>query len=282
MKGQIAIDYIGGASIFFVAVLFVVLSVLSGIPEYSAGVTANRMELTGWSVTSTILNTPGYWEDAGADEEGENWEDKIGSSPDTVKSVGVAGRSGLKMDKIEALMGMDYQALKTLLGLELDFQLRISLFPVVRMSGEEYGKNGLPSDYPDITEPSYDESEGSVTGVRFGGISFNDEKHKFLAVAHEGVYDTIWASDDWDFSSADRIGPGEHKDLLDGMPDQVLNVTTTGSGLSLSEGEQFMLRYPAGVVGEPVPTIADESLEIKRFGTVNRTPVRMAMEVYDR
>lgn len=263
-KGQISIDYIGGAVIFFVSVLFIVTGVLNTVPEYSENVLKNRLEVRGWSLSTVLLSTPGYWE--GEDDSGTEWT----SHTEDLKSVGLAENSedSVSREKVVALDKVSYTRLKNIFGTSFDFNIDFTEYMVVKTESEDVSEM-------DVTVPP-----GET--YHFGSRKVDGKGFYFLVLGQDNY--NVSVSEDSDFTDKDdgdidvTINESGVVDFGEEMRQYTLDIPS--SGVYESDGEMVVFKTSLQRVGRRLPPDPGEVVSIRRFSNVGNSILRMDMRLW--
>lgn len=273
MKGQISIEYTGGALLFFSSILFVVAGVLGTLPQFTDAIDENSIETQIWASTALLLSDSGQWESD--TRTGPDWHNHV----ENTTQLGLVGQDGdLSRDKIRELVSMDYEDVKLLLRTEKDFNIRFTEFSIIDTadSFEKYDPQGKIGQV--ITEPATDSYDNANDTVRYGSISANGAEKHVLVTAHQGNFDTIYISEDWDFTDATRLGPTGNQVLsFDGRR---YRLSVPDSGLFASDGKTVVLTRPLGNVGTRTPAAEATVVTARRFGNIGSNPVRIDVEMW--
>ncbi len=253
--GQISIDYMAGAMVFFGAIIILITSVMSAVPEVQENRNLDDLQMVSLSASEVLMNNPGYWaEDATTN--GTDWHQV---DPVFIETLGIqhSNRTGVKTDKITAMQQMDYAEIQSVLSMERDFNARFTVMLYIDTSN-----TFIQGEAPDhIVEPAY--PPDTEDRIHYGTENIDGTTYHFLTAASDGWYNEIWISTDWDFSDAD------HYDLSDTQIltiDQNTYVTNIGD-TQISDGNLIILRRQLGTIGTAPPEHTDNVIRVDRFDT---------------
>ncbi len=267
--GQISIDYMAGAMVFFGAVVILISSVMSAVPQVQNVRNTNDLQLVGLSVSEVIMNDPGYWQNGTAN--GTAWHT---ADPGSVTTIGLQepGRTGLNTEKITALQQMNYSQIQRILATERDFSARFTEYLYIDTS--HTFTQGNPPPY--ITEPAY--SPGTASQLQYGSRVIDGTHYYFLLANTQGWYNQIWISTNWDFSSA------THYDLAQ---TQLVTINENSYLINLgdaqtSNGKLVVLRKQLGRAGTVPPQHVEDIIELKRVAVTadDRNVIRGVFQVW--
>ncbi len=273
MKGQISIEYTGGALLFFSSILFVVAGVLGTLPQFTSAIEENSIETQVWASTAVLLSDTGQW--ASDTRTGPDWHNHL----ENTTQLGLVGQDGdLSRDKIRKIVSMDYKDVKLLLQIDKDFNIEFTEFSIID-TASSFEKNDPGGKIGQvITEPTTDSYDDANDTVRYGSITANGAEKRVLVTAHQGTYDTIYISEDWDFTDAIRLGPAGNQILsFDGRR---YRLSVPDSGIFASDGKTVVLSRPLGNVGTRTPAAESTVVTARRFGNIGPNPVRIDVEMW--
>lgn len=266
-KGQISIDYAGGALVFFVSLIFVVTGMLGTIPQFSEAVTADRLETIGWSLSTQLLEQPGYWQDGSQNR--TDWQNA--PDPSMIQSLGLAApNSGISSAKVDVMQDMNYTTIKNIVNINDDFTLDLTAYMVVTTTRTfEKGSSpwALDGDFA---------WEGNSDQAWYGATMENGVSQYFM-IDRDPEY-TIYASSTRDFADYTTVAPGEAKIRDFGDQSYILEHST--SGVAQAEGRQLVLERQLGRIGERTPPEEAQTVNIVRYSHIDQNPVRIQMEVW--
>ncbi|MDY6776892.1 MAG: hypothetical protein SVQ76_02190 [Candidatus Nanohaloarchaea archaeon] len=268
MKGQISIDYLAGAMIFFGSLIFLVSQMMTSIPQFSQAQQVDELELTAWSVSEILLEDRGHWSIGGSS--GTDWQDHMGG----VEVLGLKGKEHLSREKINALLSMSKDRIRSLLGIEE--KINIQVREVVDVDTyHSFQQGGAPAF---MTEPSY--SDYTASEIHYGSHRFGGEKRYFLLMKNTstGWYDNLSVSTDWDFSDPET----EFYDLTDtqylAIGDRTYVVQAGNTGIS--DGKLLVLTRELGRVGYVPSRQVENIVSIQRYGAMSGNIVEVVVRVW--
>lgn len=127
-NGQLSIDYIAGAIVFFGAIIVLISGVLNTVPQFQNTHAVNDLELTGWGLSEVVMSDTGYWQNVTGN--GTDWH-TAPASDTVVTGLQAAGGDGVSLNKVDALRNMDYSTLQNVLGTQQDFTITFTRFTPV-------------------------------------------------------------------------------------------------------------------------------------------------------
>ncbi len=249
-------------------------SALNTLPQFSQGIETNSLEISAWTTSSTLISTKGYWQNGS--RQGTDWHNHL-SSPDDIASIGLATAEGdLDREKIRALLNISYQRMKQLLKTENDFMIDFTEFPVVDTS-KSFVKGGSPAKAEDFSPPTTSRYEDANSTIHYGAIQIAGDERFFLVTSH-GTYDTVYTSENWNFSDSDPVDTSESVPLEFGRREYLLRPIS--AGISTSGGEVVALERELGVIGRRPTGAVEEIVNVRRFSNIDEHPVRIDFEVW--
>jgi len=273
VKGQISIEYTGGALLFFSSILFVVAGVLGTLPQFTDAIDENSIETQIWASTALLLSNTGQWESD--TQSGPDWHNHV----ENTTQLGLISQDGdLSRDKIRELVSMDYTDAKLLLQTEKDFNIQFTEFSIIETASsfEKDDPSGKVADV--ITEPTRSRYDDANETIRYGSIRANGAQKHVLVTAHQGNYDTVYISEDWDFTDATVFGPTGNQILsFDGRR---YRLSVPDSGIFASDGTTVVLTRPLGNVGTRTPAAEATVVTARRFSNIGPNPVRIDVEMW--
>lgn len=282
MKGQIYIDYMGGALLFFISIIFIVTSALGTVPEFSQGIEQNQLELTAWSVSTHLVERSGFWR-SGSDS-GTDWHRHMDGFLDENISIGLASEQGLDRAKVNTLLEEPYLKIKRIIGVEKDFNMEVREFAFVDTHKSFTKPSGSPvEDYLGVPSsqfkpPSTDSYDSSDSEVHYGSISIKSDEKRFLAVSHDGTYDEAYYSDNWNFSNSEGLGLGDSRIIE--FDDRSYRFNGRDSGIVASDGKTIGLSRIMGRLGRRPSEQSDNVIEVDRFSNIGENPVKIEMQFW--
>ncbi len=226
MKGQINLEFLVAAFIYLIAIgsLFTVGS--EALPDFSKTTGRAALNLEARQITTQMLTTSGrYSMPSGTGSDWEENSNRIVHATDFgLAEESPSGPKFLELDrwKIHSLRtfnpvtGSDeyfnYSQFKNLTG--ADNQYRFNFVGTPLLETPSHFKRCSSPNF--ITEPtpcnpdngfSYYEKSGNT--VHYGSEVLNGSTVRFLVTSHDGKYDTLYVSYDWDFSTASYYNQGD-------------------------------------------------------------------------
>lgn len=267
-SGQISIDYVAGALVFFGALIVLVSSVINAVPQIEDAQQLNDLELTGWAASEVLLKDEGYWQNATAS--GTDWHTHVSDA--TVLGLSTGERRHISRDKLQALRNMDYQAMRNTMGTDVEFSIEFT--EIIHVDTyQRYRRSDPPSH---ITEPSY--PLGTQTRIHYGSRTINGTPYYVLLANTAGWYNMLWISDDWDFTDGetDRYNLTQDGSVtLDG--DTYL--VDIGSS-QVSDGKLLLLKRSLGRTGTVPGDGVTDIVEIERYGVLDGNIVQLVMQLW--
>jgi len=274
MKAQVSYEFVGGAILFFTALTIVVSLIFTQFPVFSRSARVNRLYQQAWSVSNSLVNHKGYWEDGLLN--GTNWQ----IDPSDVRSLGLAASNRvLDQNKVEELASgsLSYDNITDLLGTDNDLWINITEYVVVD-SYRSYRKSGSVPGY--ITPPSGSSQYTNAKQlIHYGNDSINGESVSFLVARLGDSYDYVWTSKgDWDFSaSSESFNLTDQGVLTVNGDDYVFNNKTTETGDST--GRLILLEHDLANVGKYNP-VGETSVVVKRYATLKDNIAEIKVELW--
>lgn len=267
-KAQISIDYIGGAIVFFIAILFIVTTTLNVVPRFSDNLEHNRLQVTGWTISTTLLDTPGYWEND--DEDGEDWYEYIfegSGNQENLKSIGLEDMEtgGLDRDKIESLGTLiDYTDMREIMSTDFEFHIDFTEYVIIDTS-----KDG-------------DSDEEPEPGGSWGYEIIRGEGYYFYVVEETDGYTVhVGEEDGQGIDFFEEVEQGESVILELGEDDEEFLLDVTSGGILKSGGDLLVLEKDLRSVGRDIHLSADEMVNIRRFSNIDDNIVRIDMRIWE-
>jgi len=203
MKGQSTIEFLG-TSIMFIALLGSILMVASdSIPRFDDEVQEASMNMELHSLTTQMLTQPG------STPSSSNWE----KNPDNIQTLGLADKRGeVQRSKIGALdessdnpSNLNYTEFRQVTDIENQYRFVFTWYPTIQ-TYKTFTRSRPPSK---ILEPTADEYSNSDNTIHYGTAFINGQEMKFIVTAHDGVFDTVYISENWNFGTSQRAQRGE-------------------------------------------------------------------------
>lgn len=267
MQGQISIDYLAGAMIFFGALVLLVSNVMTTLPEFSEAQRVDQLQLSAWAASEVMVNDRGYWDDGSAN--GTSWQDNV----DHVRIAGLEGPDGeLSMAKIEAMLSMDDDTLQD--ALATDRSIAVSFREVVPVDTHRTFEQGNEPGF--ITEPSYDPRAADT--VHYGVTEVHGTQLHVLLTDVVGWYNHVYISRDWDFTNVNT----ETFNLTETSYLQLTERTyTMRSGhTELSEGRMLLMSSDLGRTGPVPPQQVVDIVTVDRYGVVDGNVMEVSVQAW--
>lgn len=208
MKGQFTLEYIGAAVFFLLTVLGVAAMGAGEIPQFREDVKVASLNLEARAVTEMMLSNPGYHSYGSG---GTEWERNVGTISHVTQFGIASDYLVVEKDKLENLSStgvaqFNYTQFKEVTGVENNYRFNFTWMPIVETPGSFIRGDpaGPVDEEPDTA--SYSKAENRV---HYGTLRIYGSIHKFLVTAHNGVYDTLYHSADWDFLYSQPHSPGD-------------------------------------------------------------------------
>lgn len=188
----------------FIALLGSILVVASdSIPRFSDEVQEAEMNLEMRALTNKLLTQPGSTPGS------TNWE----QNPENADTVGLSDKRGeVEREKIKALNDtqntastLNYTEFRDLTGIENQYRFVFTWYPVIQ-THKTFTRTESPSR---ILEPTTPEYTNAGNTVHYGSAFINGQMRYFIVTSHDGIYDTVYISDNWNFGSSQRAFRGE-------------------------------------------------------------------------
>mgnify|MGYP006269095619 CR=1 FL=1 len=219
-KGQINLEFLAAAG-FYILALGTVITAGSGIlPQYSQEADRSTLNLEARSLTDQLMTETGSHTYSGG---GSNWE----ATQDTIQNAESIGLASdflvIERDKINALstvsvngQKLNYTKFKDVTGVQNQYRFEFIWMPTVQ-TNKSFTRTDPPSN-PAITEPEFSSYASADNRVHYGEVTLEAASYKFLVTSHNGVYDRVYISDDWNFRFEDPYGVDEN---IPGAPFQI-------------------------------------------------------------
>jgi len=128
-----------------------------------------------------------------------------------------SGHLELERDKITQLRTVNprssstnyfnYSQFRDVTDADNQYRFEFTWMPIVDTHRSFLRGNG-GDESPIITEPDSDYYDRAENEIHFGEKSLGGNRHYFLITAYDGVYNTTYVSDDWNFDdSTSTVGP---------------------------------------------------------------------------
>jgi len=205
-KGQATIEFLAAMILFLIVIISSVTLISGDIPEFRDDLKESNKNLEIYSLTQRILTTPGYHNNQSG---GTEWEDNIRST----QEMGLATEHlVLEKEKIDALQTtgknkFNYTQFRNLNDLNNQYNFEFTWYPIVETSNSftrEYSPGFITG--PEETDSDYNNAENRV---HYGTFTINSNNYRFLVTAHNGVYDTVRISPNWNFEAKTKLNIGD-------------------------------------------------------------------------
>lgn len=203
MKGQATIEFLASIFLFLLALL-TALTLLSGsLPDFQEDLQQSSKNMELYTVTEKVLSTPGYHSNGSG---GTDWEENINYT----EEFGLASdHLVVERDKLEAIRTagddrFNYSQFRRLHDLDNQYYFTFIWYPVVETS-QTFTRTEPPSF---IREPNQNLYFSAENRVHYGTFNIDGSEYRFLVTAHDGVYDVVRISDDWDFRARQPLNEG--------------------------------------------------------------------------
>ena len=197
MKGQTTLEFIGAFIFFIIVLTSVLLTTLSDIPQFNnyAEITEKNLEIK--KTTDLLLTSKGYYDDG--TNNGTNWENHINDTEMPGLASDEMYLDSAKLDIIRTIEPgyYNYTDMVKDLNLKYEYNFNFTWYPIVET--DRTFTRGSPPSSPSIDEPQTSYYDDSQNRIHFGSINLEGDTKRFLVTAYDGVYNTTYMSDNWDF-----------------------------------------------------------------------------------
>ncbi|MDY6766159.1 MAG: hypothetical protein SVW77_02220 [Candidatus Nanohaloarchaea archaeon] len=265
--GQISIDYLAGALIFFGSLIFLVSNVMTTLPAFSDAQQTDELRLTAWSISEVVMNDRGYWENA--THQGSDWPEHLGD----VEVLGVKAQTGLSKEKIDTLTALNQSRLRS--ALRTGKKVNVEFREVVDIDTHRTFQQGSAPSF--LTEPSYPSHVAET--VHYGAKRLEGSERFFLLTKNRnrGWYNRLRVSDDADFSTSELYNLTETQYIPVGDGTYVADAGNT----DISEGNLLILWRNLGRTGD-VPTESVQNIaSVERYGVLKGNVVEVTFRVWE-
>ncbi len=268
-NGQISIDYLAGAMIFFGSMVFLLSNVMADLPVFSQAQETDELTLSAWSMSEVVMNDRGHWENA--THSGEDWPDH----PGKLAVLGVAGEDGLSGEKIDALTDLNQSWIRS--GLHTNKKVNIEFREVAEVDTHRSFEQGSSPGF--ITEPPY--GDDTADTVHFGAEELGGEERFFLLMKNTSVgwYSNLSVSTDWDFSSPDTEFHNLNQTQY--LPIGARTYVAEAGNTEISNGNLLILWRGRGRTGDVPGEEIEDIVSIKRYGVLNGNIVEVTFRVWE-
>lgn len=284
MKGQINLEFLAAALLFFAA-LGTVLTTNIGMPQFSDDFESASLNLEARQISNTVLTSTGRHNYGTG---GPNWQ-RNNTTVDNTVSFGLSNRPmTIQRSKLERIRTaaytknkayFNYTQFREILEPEHDYRFKFTWLPIME-SPETFTRCSPPSN-PSITEPSicggsssYYENSGNT--VHYGEKYFNGQNIQYLVTSHNGVYNTTYINKgySWDFSTTPPKGIND-------------NIIIGGDNFTIQEiqnkdrtpGSFFIMENRLKTFG-PRPDTNSRVISMFRYATMGGEPVRVEIQAW--
>lgn len=267
MKGQLSIDYLAGAMIFFGSLVFLVSSMMGSLPQYEQGQVRDEIELSAWSMSEVMLKDEGYWEAGGSS--GTDWDDHVGD----VEVLGLRTNGSLDAEKIEALAGMDHAEITDALDTEKSINVQFREVVDVR-THRTFPRGGSTH----LTEPAYDAGEAGP--VHWGSTEVAGERLYVMLTDGPATdwHNLLRVSRDRDFTNQNT----ELHNLTETafIPAGPATFEARGTPVQISEGDLVVLSREVGRAGTVPGADVQNIVALERYGVMDGHVVEVTFRVW--
>lgn len=273
-KGQINLEFLAAAGFYIIALGAIITASSDILPQYNQEADKTSLNLEARSLTNQLITEKGHHTH---DSGGTDWESNIDTIQKT-ESIGLASdfleveRSKINGLSTVSLSGekMNYSHFKQVTGAKNQYRFEFIWLPTVQT--DDYFTRTFPPDNPDITEPTYSLYEDADNRVHYGEEQIDGESYKFLVTAHDGVYNTTYISEDWDFEfSTPRQ---RHEDL----PLAPFSVKTF-QNRERQPGSMLVLNQSIKTFGASVDSNS-VVITLQRFAVMEGEPLRIKVQAW--
>lgn len=272
MKGQISIDYLAGALVFFGSIVLLVSNVMTVAPEFTASQKTDELQLEAWTISEVIMEDRGYWEKN--TQSGEAWHENM----DGLEIIGLKGERGLSREKVQALLDMEAEEIREVL--RTDKKFNVDLREVIEIDTSQSFDRTDPSTIPDfITGPSYGPDTSSE--VHYGTETLSGEEKYFLLMKDRdlGWYNNLSVSSSWDFSDSDTEFYNLSSDSY--IPAGGGTYIAGAGNTEISEGRLLILERDIGSTGDFPRESVEEVVSAERYGVMDGNVVEVSFRLWN-
>lgn len=273
-KAQINLEFLAAAGFYIIALGTVVTIGSDILPQYSQEVDRASLNLEARSLTNQLVSETGTHS---FNNGGTDWE----SNSDTIQAATSVGLASdflqLERDKIMALstvsrsgQKMNYSHFKDVTGAENQYRFKFVWMPTVQTSNY-FTRTDPPSD-PAITEPDHSSYTNADNRVHYGETTLEGDSYKFLVTAHNGVYDTAYINDNWDFDSET---PREVNEPLIDAPFEISSFQNREN----QPGSLLVLNQTINTFGTSNQIPDSTVTTFQRFGVMEEEPLKIKVWV---
>ncbi len=222
MKGQINLEFLAAALLYLGALGTIVVLSSGTIPEFTEDMERASLNLEARQISTKILTTSGHHSFGSG---GPNWHSN-NTTVDNIEAFGLASDYlQVERDKISRMKTanprkgfnyFNYTQFKNVTGVDNQYRFNFTWMPIVetprsftRGSAPFAAKDGKPN----ITEPSTGYYIASGNDIHYGSSTLNGRTYNFLVTSHDGVYNTTYVSNNWDFGGYPPLGIDDNINL---------------------------------------------------------------------
>ncbi len=268
MTGQISIDYLAGALIFFGSIVFLISNVMTTLPAFTQAQENDELTLTAWSVSEVVMNDKGRWSNESGS--GTDWH----NHRDDIDVLGVEGEDGLSEEKVDALTELDQSRIREALGTAK--KVNIDVEKVIDVDTHRSFQQGESPDF--IDEPSTYPGFVADT-VHYGARQLDGNDRYVLLTQNEnlGWYNRLRLSEDGDFTGSEVHNLTDTVFLPIGENTYIADAANT----EISDGNLLVLHRSLGRTGD-VPGGADTDIvSVNRYGVMDGDVVEVRFRVWE-
>ncbi|MDY6761475.1 MAG: hypothetical protein SVY41_00330 [Candidatus Nanohaloarchaea archaeon] len=267
MTGQISIDYLAGALIFFGSLVFLISNVMTALPAFTQAQQTDELTLATWSISEVVMEDKGRW--SSTSDGGTDWQNHLGK----IDIIGLQGEDGLSREKVSALTSLNQSWLRE--ALRTGKKVNIAAETVIDVDTSNTFQQGASPDF--ITEPAY---PGFVDGeVHYGAKVLDDSNRYFLLTKnkHLGWYNRLRVSDDADFTGSEVHNLTQTVFL----PVSENTYTADAGNTEISGGNLLILRRSLGRAGNVPQGSATDIVSVDRYGVMDGNVVEVTFRVWN-
>lgn len=264
-------EFLSAALIYLIALGGLLTLGANTLPSLTGDIERSSLNLEARRVSTQLLTEPGHQNFTG----NSSWEMNDTTVENTVSPGIASGFLEVDREKLERLKSievrqqgfLDYSDFKSSTGVEHQYRFRFTWMPIVETPGSF--TKGNPPDDPPVQEPGDSSYAAANNEVHYGSAAMKGNHYRFLVVAHDATYDTVYVSRDWDFRSSVAAERGDSFSLYgdnftvkrfqnrEREPGAMLvlssHVKTFGAGID-SDATVVKLERFASLEGEPLKT----------------------------
>lgn len=276
-KAQINIEFLASAGLFLVAVISI-LTANQVLPNYSSDMERMNLNLEAKTLTDQLLTEEGFHTYG---EPGIRWEEND-STLDNTNAVGIAqDHHVIDRAKLEALQtttvdgseGLNYSEFKQISDVNHQYRFNFVWLPTVQ-ANYSFTKSSPPSD-PPIQEPNKESYDLADNRVHYGTVTLRGVDYNFLITAHNGVYDSVYVSQTWDFSNSNPEEPYN-------VDERILENDFYVESFQNRENDRGSLLILKRKIKDFGPTVNTNTqvVTLDRYAVLENEPVRIEVSVW--